>query len=265
VRAVTWNVWWRFGDEWRERQDRILATLRGLRPDVVGLQESWIADGTSQAAELGRELGMSAAVAAPSLPPAPVPPEAPDQAGIELGVALLSRWPVLDVARVPLPAAHRPYAPLSLVATLDHPDGPLHTVVSCIEFEPEYRGDQLAQSDALAALLADPARDGPHPVLLLADLNAEPGSAEIERLSAVAVDAWTAGGGDPDAVTLSRRTPWAPVAAERLIDQRIDWVFARPGGTRPVTVERAFLAGDEPVDGLFPSDHFAVVVDLAPG
>jgi len=98
-------------------------------------------------------------------------------------------------------------------------------------------------------------------VLLMADLNAEPGSAEIETLSAVAVDAWSAGGGAPDAVSLSRRTPWAPVEATRLIDQRIDWVFARPG-TRPVVVERAFLAGDEPVDGLFPSDHFAVVADL---
>jgi endonuclease/exonuclease/phosphatase family metal-dependent hydrolase len=256
VRAVTWNVWWRFGAEWRERQARILATLRELAPDVVGLQESWVDGAASQAAELGAELGLHAATATPSLPPAP---ESSD--GVELGVALLSRWPVLDVARVPLPAARRPYAPVSLVATLDHPDGPLRAVVSCIEFETDYRDDQLAQSSALAALLADPAYEGPNPVLLMADLNAEPGSAEIERLAAVAVDAWSAGGGAADAVTLSRRTPWAPVEATRLIDQRIDWVFARPG-TRPLVVERAFLAGDEPVDGLFPSDHFAVVADL---
>jgi len=68
VRAVTWNVWWRFGTEWRERQSRILATLRGLAPDVVGLQESWVAGGTSQAAELGRELGLHAAAATPTTP-----------------------------------------------------------------------------------------------------------------------------------------------------------------------------------------------------
>lgn len=264
MRVVTWNVWWRFGAEWRERQPRILATLQGLAPDVVGLQESWVTGATSQAAELGRELGLHAVTATPSLPPAPAAPESPgspDRDGVELGVALLSRWPVLDVARPPLPTAGRPVAPVSLVATLDHPDGPLHAVVSCLEFEPEYRDDQLAQSSALAALLADPARQGPNPVLLMADLNAEPGSAEIENLAAVAVDAWHAGGGAEDAVTLSRRTPWAPVEATRLIDQRIDWVFVRPG-TRPVVVERAFLAGDRPLDGLFPSDHFAVVADL---
>jgi hypothetical protein len=99
-------------------------------------------------------------------------------------------------------------------------------------------------------------------VLLLADANAEPGSAEILSLTDVAADTWTAGGGDQSAVTLSRVTPWAPVEATRLIDQRIDWILARPG-TRPLSVTRAFLAGDEPVDGLFPSDHFAVVADLA--
>jgi endonuclease/exonuclease/phosphatase family metal-dependent hydrolase len=261
MRVVTWNVFWRFGPEWRERQPRILATLRDLAPDVVGLQESWIGEGTSQAAELAAELDMHAAVAAPSLPPVPVPPENPDQDGIELGLGLLSRWPILSVRRPALPVTHRPQAPLSLVATLDHPGGPLHVVVSCLEWEPDFRDDQLAQSAALATLLDDPALDGDHPVLLLADLNAEPGSPEVRQLTDVAVDTWTAGGGDPGAVTLSSGTPWAPLEVPRLIDQRIDWVLARPG-TRRVRVTRAFLAGDRPVDGLLPSDHFAVVADL---
>jgi endonuclease/exonuclease/phosphatase family metal-dependent hydrolase len=261
MRVVTWNVWWRFGAEWRERAPRILATLRALQPDVVGLQETWVGGGTSQAAELGRELGLHAEVATPSLPPAPVPPESPDQAGHEVGVALLSRWPVLAVERPELPVTHRPQAPRSLVATLDHPAGPLHVVVTCLEYEAGFRDDQLAQADAVAELVADPRLDGDHPVLLLGDMNAEPDSAEHRRLASVAVDAWRAGGGDPDAVTLSRRTPWAP-DVPRLIDQRIDHVMARPG-RRPLVVTRAFLAGDEPVDGLFPSDHFAVVVDLA--
>ena len=262
MRVVTWNVFWRFGAEWRERQPRILATLRDLAPDVVGLQESWVRDDTSQAAELAAELGMHAAVATPSLPPVPVPPETPDQAGTELGLGLLSRWPIRSVRRPALPVTRRPEAPVSLVATLDHPGGPLNVVVSCIEWEPDFRDDQLAQSAALATLLEDPALDGDHPVLLLADLNAEPGSPELRQLTDVAVDLWTAGGGDAGAVTLSSATPWAPVEATRLIDRRIDWVLARPG-RRPVSVTRAFLAGDEPVDGLYPSDHFAVVADLA--
>ena len=40
MRVVTWNLWWRFGP-WAERQKAIVAVLRELRPDVVGLQEVW--------------------------------------------------------------------------------------------------------------------------------------------------------------------------------------------------------------------------------
>jgi hypothetical protein len=79
----------------------------------------------------------------------------------------------------------------------------------------------------------------------------------------VLTDAWTAGGGDAEAVTLRSDHPFAPLEAEELIDQRIDHVLLRPGqpGQR-VTVTAPRLAGD-PVDGLDPSDHLAVVCDVA--
>jgi endonuclease/exonuclease/phosphatase family metal-dependent hydrolase len=99
-------------------------------------------------------------------------------------------------------------------------------------------------------------------VLLAADLNAPPDSPEVGALTGVLVDTWVAGGGDPAGVTLSSGNPFAPREAQRQIDQRIDYVLARPGTTgRPLAVERAFVAGD-PVDGLHPSDHYAVVADL---
>ena len=74
---------------------------------------------------------------------------------------------------------------------------------------------------------------------------------------------WPAGGGDPDAVTLSSATPCAPLDAVRQIDRRVDYVFARPGAPgRPVTVTSSTLAGTERVNGTVPSDHFATVSDL---
>ena len=77
------------------------------------------------------------------------------------------------------------------------------------------------------------------------------------------VDAWTAGGGDPTAVTLPSTHPSAPVEAVELIDQRIDHIFLRPGQPRPrPVVESATVAG-APVNGLSPSDHLAVVCDLS--
>ena len=177
--------------------------------------------------------------AAPSLPPPPVPPELPDQDGIEVGVGILSRWPILGVRRQRLPSANRE-PPMALVASLAHPAGPLHVVVSCFEWEPEYAS-----------------------VLLTADLNAPPDSLEVRALTEVMVDTWVAGGGDPGGVTLSTRNPFAPREATGQIDRRIDYVLARPGAPgQPLAVERAF-AVEETVDGLPPSDHAAVVADLA--
>jgi endonuclease/exonuclease/phosphatase family metal-dependent hydrolase len=259
---MTWNLQWRERADWRQRQERVAATLQAVRPDVLGLQEVWATTETTLADLLAGRLGMHAAFAAPSLPPPPDPPQRPDQAGVEVGVALLSRWPVLRVERRRLPSWHRPEV-AALAATLDHPAGPLHAVVFCADWEPRRSGLRLAQTRALAGLLRDPSRDGPLPALLVGDLNAPPETPEIRALTGELVDAWAAarGPGDPGH-TLSRANPIAPRAAWQ-IDRRIDYVLARPGTPRrPVVVERAFLAGQQPLDGLHPSDHYAVVADL---
>ncbi len=107
VRAMTWNIWWRFGPRWRDRQPGIRATLERFRPDVVALQEVWSGDGTTQAHELAEALGMHAVFAGPSYPLAPAARAEPDWAGIDLGIAVLSRWPVLDHDTPVMPARHR--------------------------------------------------------------------------------------------------------------------------------------------------------------
>jgi endonuclease/exonuclease/phosphatase family metal-dependent hydrolase len=259
MRVVTWNLWWRFGADWRARQPAILSTLEGLAPDVAGLQEVWADEGTTQADELGAALGLHAAFAAPSYPPAPSPPEGPDQDGVALGVALLSRWPILRVRQEPLPAPEVP-APVALLATIDHPAGPLHAAVSCVDPGPDATARRAAQNKALAGLLSDQRLDGPLPVLLAADLNAPPGAPELHPFTSALLDTWP-GNGD-GGHTLSSGNPFA----ERdswLIDQRIDYVLVRPGTPgQAVAVERTFLAGRRPVDGTHPSDHYAVVSDL---
>lgn len=123
LRVMTWNLWWRFGDAWRERGRGILSTLTALQPDVVGLQEVWGTMATTQAHQLAEQLGMHAAYAAPSLPPPPEPSGRPDQAGVEVGVAVLSRWPILTVHEHRLPSRHRPEI-VALAAVLDHPAAP---------------------------------------------------------------------------------------------------------------------------------------------
>lgn len=278
LRVMTWNVWWRFGAEWPEREPRIHAVAREVAPDLLALQETWrAADGTTQADELARTLGdggppYHAAFATSPLPPEPAEPATPHQAGATMGVALVSRWPIVTTAVHPLPARHRE-PPTALLATVEHPRGPLHVVVACTEWEAAHADDHLAQLEALAALVADPALDGDLPVLLLGDLNAPVDGALMAPLVAVADDLWPAGGGAPDAVTLPSRMPAAPLGATAQLDRRIDHVLARAGrpagsgrrgasaGDR-VRVERSALAGDGPVDGVWPSDHVAVVCDV---
>ena len=264
VRVLTWNVFWRWGGDWRQRAPAILSTLREHRPDVVGLVETWAGEGTSQPAELGRELAMAAVFARTSLPPEPEPLEEPGQAGIAMGIGLLSRWPVRATEVHDLPHDRRGgRPPTALLATLDHPGGPLHVVVTCLEWEPAYAADQLAQAGAVRALALDPRLDGPLPVLVIGDLNAAVEDATIAPLTESFVDTWRAAGGDPAARTVDSAIPHAPVEVTHLIDRRIDHVLARPGrpGAR-VASERAFLAGDRPVGGVYPSDHYAVAVDL---
>jgi endonuclease/exonuclease/phosphatase family metal-dependent hydrolase len=263
ARVMTWNIWWRFGPRWRDRQPGVVDTLRTVNSDVVALQEVWATADTTQAHEFAEQLGMHAAFAAPALPPPPVPAENDDQVGVRMGIGLLSRWPIRTARPVEMPARHRTPAPVSMVVTVDHPTGALHIVVACLEWEPAYNDDRIAQAHALVDLATDPALDGPLPVIVTGDLNAAPDSPVLRPLQDTLLDAWTAGGGDPAAATLPSSHPSAPVEAEELIDRRIDHIYLRPGQPRQrLVVESAELAGAA-VDGLYPSDHRAVFCDLS--
>jgi endonuclease/exonuclease/phosphatase family metal-dependent hydrolase len=97
----------------------------------------------------------------------------------------------------------------------------------------------------------------------MGDLNAAVDSPVLRPVRDVLTDAWTAGNGPVDAVTLPSTHPSAPLeAGPQLVDQRIDHIFFRPGREdQHVLVEGVHLAG-EPVAGIHPSDHRAVVADL---
>jgi endonuclease/exonuclease/phosphatase family metal-dependent hydrolase len=260
---MTWNIWWRFGPRWRERQPGILATIERFAPDVIALQEVWSGDGTSQAQQFAEALGVHAVFASPSYPRTPEPVLTSEHDGVELGIALLSRWPIEEQEVIPLPARHRSWDPVALRVRISHPAGPLPVVVACLEHATTFSDDRLAQAQLLADLGTDPATDGPCPSLVMGDLNAAADSAVLRPLREVMIDAWAAGSGAPDAVTLPSTHPSAPLeAGPELVDQRIDHIFYRPGDEdQLVSVESAVIAGDA-VDGIYPSDHRAVICDL---
>jgi endonuclease/exonuclease/phosphatase family metal-dependent hydrolase len=263
VTVLTWNIWWRFGPHWQDRQRALLRTLSEVDADVIALQEVWGNAQTTQAHEFAEQLKLHASFAEPSYPPVSDVPRGDEDGQLTLGLGLLSRWPIANVERVELPARHRAFAPVAIVARLEHPSGLLPIVVACLEYEPAYNDDRIAQAQALADLATDPALDGPLPIMVAGDLNAAPTSPVLRPLCDVMTDAWSDGSGEAAAATLPSSHPSAPVEAEELIDQRIDHIFYRPGQwAQRVTVESVSLAG-APVDGIHPSDHRAVVCRLS--
>ena len=155
----------------------------------------------------------SAAYAEPSYPAVPEPPRTQDDEGVTLGVGLVSRWPITARRVEQLPARHRSWSPVALAASIDHPAGPLHVVVSCLEHGIPYSDDRRAQTAFLAEFATRPELDGPCPVLVMGISTPHPTAPYCARcvrssstpgLSAVAI---------PCAVTLPSSHPSASLEA----------------------------------------------------
>ncbi|WAZ22375.1 endonuclease/exonuclease/phosphatase family protein [Streptomyces cinnabarinus] len=247
VRVMTWNLWWRFGP-WRERQKAILSVLRDLRPDLVGLQEVWSADGENLAEWLAGELGLHWTWA-----PSPAPERWRRRIAdptVDIGNAVLSRWPVeeREVLRLPVPP-DLDDGRLALYART----GPVSFITAHLTSAPDTSAVRAEQAAALAEFAR---RDGT--VIVTGDFNAEPDSEELSLFRRDFRDAWTTA----DPATPSTTWDWDPALPYRLGGRRqparIDYVHLGGQGS----VRAVSRAGDHPVDGVWPSDHAAVVAEL---
>jgi endonuclease/exonuclease/phosphatase family metal-dependent hydrolase len=261
-RVATWNLWWHFGDRPEERLPAIEAALRDADADVVCLQEVYTdRTGVDDAARLADALGYHAVRTA----------DHPD-AERSLGNAVLSRWAVRDRGEVPLPdgdgrRGHR----RAVWAILDAPFGSQPVISTHLAYRFDESAVRQAQAREVAALAAslrgDPLADPP--VIVCGDLNATPDSDEIRLLTGrsaapvpglVFSDAWPQVSDDPGH-TWVRRNPYlvnATWPGRRLDYVLVSWPRPAPLGN-PVA---ARLVGDGPIDGVWPSDHLGVAVDL---
>lgn len=273
MRVVTWNLWWRFGP-WAERQKAILAVLRELRPDVVGLQEVWADRDTGEnlAAWLADELGLHWTWAA-----SPAPERWQRRIGdpsVDIGNAVLSRWPVLgqDVLRLPAPEALDD-GRLALYTRLDTPGHPMPFFTTHLASPLDGSALRRQQVTALAEFIATH-RDGTRfPPVVTGDFNAPPDADEIRLLggtrTAPAVpglaffDAWDYADPTTPSATWDHENPYVHPGLGP--SARIDYIHvgAPAGPQGEGTVLGVRRAGAGPVDGVWPSDHAAVVADLA--
>ena len=140
----------------------------------------------------------------------------------------------------------------------------------------EHRFDRsatrVAQAEQLCAQIIERRPDPEHafPVVVGGDLNAVPDSDEIRMLTGrrtppqhglVLTDAWELASDDSPGYTWSRRNPH--LADATWPNRRLDYVLVswpRPKGVGvPIS---ASLLGTTPRNGVVPSDHFGVIVEL---
>jgi endonuclease/exonuclease/phosphatase family metal-dependent hydrolase len=272
-RVVTWNLWWRFGD-WQRRFEVIAAELASVAPDVVGLQEVWARGSVNAAGLLARRLGMHWAWV-----PSPAPERWQRKVGdpsVAFGNAVLSRWPVAGVAHadLPGPSSGAPDGRRVLHAALDTPAGRLPFFTTQLSAFPGRSGLRCAQVRRVASFVAAHSPDAGLPPVVTGDLNAVPESDEVRLLEGfltepavpdlLLVDAWRYADPSDRGITWSRANPHAVKTGEP--DARIDYVLVgTPRGGRSALVTGARVVGDRPRDGVWPSDHAAVVADLRLG
>ncbi len=261
VRILEWNIWWRFGDSWQLRQPLIVDVIKRANPDIVALQEVWGDETTSQAAGMAELLSYSHAYRPASYID-----------GLGFGNAILSRWPISEMRSIDLPSM--PSADGSrncnaVYARIAGPRGDIDVCSTHLSYKPAESGIRQQQVTALCEFIAGLEKT-PVPPVICGDFNAVPGSEEIRMVTGktrppveglVLYDAWEVAGGQDPGFTWDNRNPNAVSALEP--NRRLDYVFVgMPAANGAGHVIEAMLAGREPVNGLCPSDHYALSVSL---
>lgn len=167
LRILAYNIRHGAGMDDQLDLERAAQLIRDHDPDIVTLQEidklCARTNGVDQAAWLGEACGLHSAFG----------DFMPYQGG-EYGMAVLSRYPILEVHNLRLPDGSEPRTALGVEVLT--PQGPV-TVVSIHLYRTET--ERLAQAETLM----DFYRDWDQPVILAGDFNSLPGTAVMQRLA----------------------------------------------------------------------------------
>lgn len=258
LRVLTWNIWWRFGP-WEARRPAISASLAAIDADIIALQEVWGDETGNYAAELAAELGYHH-IFAPSM----------EIDGFKFGNALLSRWPILRTESTPLYSNKKTHeARVALFAEIDGPRGRLPLFCTHLNWRFQHSHVRQRQVTDLARFVD---RHGlkTYPPILCGDFNATPMSEEIRMLTGLTAvpvedlfftDAWDCAGGEGAGYTWDNANPFARDAFEP--NRRLDYILVgNPQDRGAGQIMECRVTGDQAVDGVWPSDHHAVLAAL---
>lgn len=234
--AMSFNIRHGVGADGRLDLDRVAVAVAASGAEAVGLQEvdrhfSERSNFVDQATYLAGVLGMQV-VFGPNLD---LPPLADGLPRRQYGNAILSRSEIRSSRNVLLPRLGASEQRGLLIATTEVDGAEVTVLATHLQFDAP--AERMLQVEAIVAEMASIETN----VVLLGDLNAEPGSAEVGHLADRLTDAWaTAGVGD--GYTYSVTDP----------HKRIDYVFSSSGlNARSAVVVDSDASDHRPVVATF--------------
>lgn len=243
MKILTLNTWQERGP-WKERWEIIFECLREFAPDIVAFQEVF---NRTWAEEVQRRAGY----------PFLVFPEEPG------GLMFLSRYPVKDSACLTM-AAQAPseeYKRYALYARLEADSREVAVFNTHLSWRTPETEIRQAQVGELLDFVRS--RAGKMPNFATGDFNASPDTKEIYRmmLEGGFIDLYGVKNPADPGLTWDNRNPFAAGSSIKMPDRRIDFIFMQGVSiTKVGSVQRVLT---EPVNGIYASDHFGVLVEIS--
>jgi endonuclease/exonuclease/phosphatase family metal-dependent hydrolase len=227
-------------DRWEERFPLVVEALAAAQADVVGLQEVWLGiDQAHMIAESLRERGLVYDVCVEAKwGPNPVE-----------GIALLSRLPIIEKARLELPEGNR----VAQRITVEIDGKRVNIANTHLHHQPRDESIRLPQMAALLTWMHDYNRDR---WLLTGDMNALPESATISAARQKLQSAYRdAHGNEP--VTFP-----TPLVTDDYPPVCIDYIFFDAATLRVGDIQVMADNSHPDDDTLYPSDHYGLAADI---
>jgi endonuclease/exonuclease/phosphatase family metal-dependent hydrolase len=248
ITVLSANLWhdWPRQHRWTERLEAVAQLVEAESVDILLLQEVARTRSLHADAWLADRLGMAVAYARGN--------GAVDAIGFEEGLAVLSRFPLVEVhlrelSRSPNPLVRR----IALGADVDTPHGRVLAVSVHLGLAHRHNSQQLR---SLRSWVSDVSRR--EVAIVGGDLNAPEGRSEISRTKSAWTDAFRHIHADADASTHEGSSRWS----RRHGPRRLDYVFVQQPLDRHWHVTDASHL-DAP--GGRHSDHRAVLARVIPG
>jgi endonuclease/exonuclease/phosphatase family metal-dependent hydrolase len=267
LRAASLNIWGRHGD-WPRRRDALRKGFAALEADLVALQETVVTGDYDQAVDLfGGEVHTV---------------HQGRRSADGTGCSIVTRVPPLGVREVDLCVTERvdptDFLGCSTAVEVDTAVGRVVFVNHKPSWQLPLERERELQAVGAARFVENLVGDRAVHVVVAGDFDARPESASmrfwtgrqsLEGTSVHYQDAWESRHGSEPGHTFTTANPLTTVESDwsRIPPRRIDYVLVRCDERGPtLRVRSCARLFDEPVDGVWASDHIGVTAELdAPG